>query len=188
MSERGGELGSESAATQPSRWISHEWTQRLVSRKCFRVVQLWGSIAVTPALFCLGSKQTLTKPGSVHAWTTGIVRLAAVGTLRTFGPGGKLQVSGRVTGRGSPKPRGERQRKDQRKRGLGSPQRRMHVIYGDHAGRSVEGRGKQGKKRWLSIRGTTHRDRGYWLNWARACYSFRGNFPCMTRPTVIARF
>ncbi|KAK3296181.1 uncharacterized protein B0H64DRAFT_165073 [Chaetomium fimeti] len=42
-SERGGELGSEPAAPQPFQWITGE---RLASRECFRMVELWGNIPV----------------------------------------------------------------------------------------------------------------------------------------------
>jgi hypothetical protein len=132
-------LGSESAASQPGptfqvEWIADEWARRLASRSVFA----WLNCGVTSQSFSVwaGDPEASLSEHTSRA-TSAWLRRRILNTHPVAGTAGFRMLE-------RERDRGSGGRKEALS--LAHPQRRMQAIYNKHAGRSIEGRGEQGKK------------------------------------------
>ncbi len=151
---RRGELGSERAASQPSkRWITGDGVLRLAPTSVFA----WLNCGVASQ----SSQSVLGDPGANLAAREHASRYRNRPPA-VWGAGSRVHVRLRGTtadfkgcwraGGG-----GREQRRAKGSAVLGHPQRRMQAIYDQQAGRGIEGRGEQGKKVGLGSADGTNR-------------------------------
>jgi hypothetical protein len=106
--------------------------------KCFRVVELWGNIPVDP-----DPGASLSRKKSVLGRYLEMPKWSAC--LRYRNSRARIRLRGRQTSKWR-QGKGQKQRRDRGSVVSVHPQRRMQAIYHKQAGRSIEGRGEQGKK------------------------------------------
>lgn len=151
---RRGELGSERAASQPSkRWITGDGVLRLAPTSVFA----WLNCGVASQ----SSQSVLGDPGANLAAREHASRYRNRPPA-VWGAGSRVQVRLRGTtadfkGCWRAGGRGREQRRAKGSAVLGHPQRRMQAIYDQQAGRGIEGRGEQGKKVGLGSADGTNR-------------------------------